>query len=83
MGAQYIPYISEYLCTDAPIYTVTITQKNTGKKLTKKNPIAARFLLIKLEVIISPIKITARRSFAATRRRFCWRSKTTLIFSLF
>ena len=31
----YVPFILEYPCTEEASYTVTITQKDTGKKLTK------------------------------------------------
>jgi hypothetical protein len=31
----YIPFVLEYPCTEETNYTVTITQKDTGKKLTK------------------------------------------------
>lgn len=31
----YIPFIFEYPCTTETNYTVTVTQKDTGKKLTK------------------------------------------------
>lgn len=31
----YIPFILEYPCTEETNYTVTVTQKDTGKKLTK------------------------------------------------
>ena len=31
----YIPFILEFPCTEETDYTVTVTQKDTGKKLTK------------------------------------------------
>jgi len=31
----YIPFVLDYPCTEETNYTVTITQKDTGKKLTK------------------------------------------------
>ena len=31
----YIPFILKYPCTEETNYTVTVTQKDTGKKLTK------------------------------------------------